>query len=189
MLPWTLFFLANFLWESSHSLKLTEFYVPRSPRGTTDEVHMNCKYDLEGEVLYDVKWYKDDMQFFRCMANGSVHDYQLEGVKLRSSSYAAIGSCPITLIGLTSRSGGTYKCEVTLDDPAFRMVSGVKVFKVVQSSRRTQEFNDVSSERIRSSPIKNQTNVPLLSSGGDRRLQPIITVYVVVFIVLLFCRL
>lgn len=29
------------------------------------EVLLKCAYDLEGDLLYSVKWYKDDIEFFR----------------------------------------------------------------------------------------------------------------------------
>lgn len=64
-------------WPPLTPLTITHLYVPR---GAIHEAPMDCKYDLEGELLYDVKWYKDDMQFFRCLANGSVHEFPLDGV-------------------------------------------------------------------------------------------------------------
>lgn len=30
-----------------------------------DETVLTCKYDLEGEELYSVKWYKDGNEFYR----------------------------------------------------------------------------------------------------------------------------
>lgn len=30
-----------------------------------DTVTLQCKYDLEGELLYTVKWYKGQKEFFR----------------------------------------------------------------------------------------------------------------------------
>lgn len=32
-------------------------------RNTT--VRLGCKYDLDGDVLYSVKWYKDGNEFYR----------------------------------------------------------------------------------------------------------------------------
>lgn len=125
---------------------------------------MDCKYDLEGELLYDVKWYKDDMQFFRCLANGSVHEFPLDGVSktfttpsnplnpliqitLDYSPRASVGSCHFTLTGLTGSSGGRYKCEVSLDAPTFRTVAQTVDFRVSQPSKRVQDRNnDVSTD-------------------------------------------
>ncbi|KAJ8919761.1 hypothetical protein NQ315_006290 [Exocentrus adspersus] len=103
---------------AAHPLRITNFYVPRR---ATNQVDIDCKYDAGGEKLYDVKWYKDGEQFFRCAGDGSVNEYSVEGVMVRHSGYAAVGACPITLIALTSRSAGEYRCEVTLDITGFPM--------------------------------------------------------------------
>ena len=36
-----------------------------------DKVNLECIFDLEGEVLYSVKWYKGGKEFFRLLS-----DYQ-----------------------------------------------------------------------------------------------------------------
>ncbi|KAH1000523.1 hypothetical protein HUJ05_009657, partial [Dendroctonus ponderosae] len=135
------------LWNDAESLKITSLYVPR---GATDDAYIDCRYDLEGEPLYDVKWYKDDMQFFRCMADGSVHEFPVEGVYINYSNHATVGSCPINLTRLSSSSAGKYKCEVSLDAPTFRTVSETKILRFMQSERRTQVKNDISSQNMKS---------------------------------------
>ncbi|CAG9761316.1 unnamed protein product [Ceutorhynchus assimilis] len=144
---------------------------------------MNCKYDLEGEPLYDVKWYKDDKQFFGCKADGSVQEFPLDGVSTYHSNYAAIGSCPINLTKLSRNSGGKYKCEVSLDAPTFRTVSETRTFNFIQYSKRTQELKDISTEKIRSS-FQNQT-----SSSSNGQMNSICTIlhgYLLVIFMLLF---
>lgn len=32
-----------------------------------EELELDCHFDMEGEELYAVKWYKDDQEFFRCI--------------------------------------------------------------------------------------------------------------------------
>ena len=32
-----------------------------------DDILLQCIFDLEGEKLYSVKWYKDEQEFFRCI--------------------------------------------------------------------------------------------------------------------------
>lgn len=45
-------------------LRLVDMKVPSyTIRG--QPVRMECHYDLEGEALYSVKWFKDDKEFFR----------------------------------------------------------------------------------------------------------------------------
>lgn len=79
---------------------------------------LDCRYDLEGGTLYDVKWYKDNDQFFRCIP-GQSHEYPQDGVKIYYDRYPSIGSCSFRLIALNSKSEGEYKCEVTAEGPAF----------------------------------------------------------------------
>ena len=33
-----------------------------------DDASLKCLYDLEGEQLYSVKWYKDGHEIFRCVS-------------------------------------------------------------------------------------------------------------------------
>jgi len=45
-------------------LRLADFRVPgHTIRG--QPVRLECHYDLEGEALYSVKWYKDGKEFYR----------------------------------------------------------------------------------------------------------------------------
>lgn len=46
------------------ALRITKFHVPKQATlGST--VRFECQYNLEGEHLYDVKWYKDYREFYR----------------------------------------------------------------------------------------------------------------------------
>lgn len=56
------------------------------PLGASHEAPLDCRYDLEGSFLYDVKWYKDGQQFFRCQPNGSVQVYPANGVRVNICS-------------------------------------------------------------------------------------------------------
>ena len=45
-------------------------------------VRLECHYDLEGEALYSVKWYKDGREFFRFLPGDDPPEqiFQLAGV-------------------------------------------------------------------------------------------------------------
>lgn len=112
------------------AVRITSLDVPRT---AWQEVTLNCRYDLdEGEKLYNVKWYKDDKEFFRCFADGTVQDFPLSDIRIYGGSTAHKGSCHFDLTALTERSGGDYKCEVSLDWPTFRTVSQAKRLRIVQ---------------------------------------------------------
>lgn len=46
------------------SLKNVEVTIPPAVR-IGDTVTLQCRYDLEGEPLYTVKWYKGTREFYR----------------------------------------------------------------------------------------------------------------------------
>lgn len=100
---------------------------------------MDCRYDLEGGKLYDVKWYKDGDQFYRCLENGSVYEYPVEGVKIYHTGSATTGSCPLVVTNLTPKSAGEYKCEVSLDEVGnFKLVSMTARLRFLETLKRVQ---------------------------------------------------
>ncbi|XKL63713.1 hypothetical protein PGB90_006077 [Kerria lacca] len=53
-------------------LKLTELKIDKhTVRGNT--TILECKFDLEGETLYAVKWYKDGNEFYRYLPKDTPH--------------------------------------------------------------------------------------------------------------------
>ena len=61
------FFLQIFkcsLFPAVHCVRLLHLGVP-SFRFRGDDAALKCRYDLEGEQLYSVKWYKDGHEIFR----------------------------------------------------------------------------------------------------------------------------
>lgn len=50
--------------EPTESLRLTEVRIPNHViRNNT--VRLECHFDMNGEALYSVKWYKDGYEFYR----------------------------------------------------------------------------------------------------------------------------
>lgn len=56
--------LRNFLLLVIHSLRDVRVLVPEAVK-RYDTVELNCHYDLEGDSLYSVKWYKGRREFYR----------------------------------------------------------------------------------------------------------------------------
>ncbi|CAH2108111.1 unnamed protein product [Euphydryas editha] len=86
---------------------------------------LGCQFDLEGDDLYSVNWYKDDREFYRYVPSNSepTSYFHIPGVFVdvsRSSSMV------VTLEHLTSDSGGRYKCEVSGEAPYFVTASDEK---------------------------------------------------------------
>lgn len=110
------------------------------PLGASHEAPLDCLYDLESRPLYDVKWYKDGQQFFRCHPNGTVQEYPVEGIKMFYDKMVRVGTCPLTLTGLTSKSAGEYKCEVTVEGPPFANDVKSSRFRLIEPSPR-RDYN------------------------------------------------
>ncbi|XP_064469312.1 uncharacterized protein LOC135383972 isoform X2 [Ornithodoros turicata] len=93
------------------------------------EAQLKCAYDLEGDLLYSVKWYKDDIEFFRYVPSDRPPGqyFQVNGIRvdmLRSHN----GS--VVIRGMDATSEGSYKCEVSADAPSFRTIFAEKMIRV-----------------------------------------------------------
>ncbi|KAF5272925.1 hypothetical protein FQR65_LT04854 [Abscondita terminalis] len=101
------------------AIRITRFVVPASATfGSL--VDLDCAYDLENDHLYDVKWYKDGDEFFRCKSDGQVHAFEVEGIDLYKDRKATLGSCPVTITIVNSKTAGKYLCEVSSEAPEFK---------------------------------------------------------------------
>jgi len=69
---------------------MTEIRIPKHIMRHEDAV-LGCKFDLDGESLYSVKWYKDGFEFYRYvprdMPPGQV--FPLPGVDVEVSEHSA----------------------------------------------------------------------------------------------------
>ncbi|XP_018055539.1 PREDICTED: uncharacterized protein LOC108691986 [Atta colombica] len=91
--------------------------------GTT--VNMSCKYDLQSDTLYTVKWYKQGAEFFRYVPKemppiGVFGELGARVVTNRSDAHRVV------LKDVQPNHTGKYRCEVSGDSPSFNtvMVSG-----------------------------------------------------------------
>ena len=48
------------------------------------EAKLQCDFDMEGDMLYSVKWYKDDLEFYRWVPNDTprLQTFNQKGVKV-----------------------------------------------------------------------------------------------------------
>ena len=58
----------NFYFSGIVSLSLNTIDVP-AHRVVGDKAELICQFDMEGDTLYSVKWYKDDREFYRFVPN------------------------------------------------------------------------------------------------------------------------
>ena len=83
---------------------------------------LSCDYDLQGQQLYAIKWYKNGHEFYRFVpANPDpMTVYARSGVNV---DRARSNDKEILLTDLTLESTGRYRCEVSTEGPSFATVS------------------------------------------------------------------
>ncbi|KAH8278033.1 hypothetical protein KR026_003763 [Drosophila bipectinata] len=110
------------LLETAECLTMTEIKIPKHIMRHEDAV-LGCKFDLDGESLYSVKWYKDGFEFYRYvprdMPPGQVFPLPGVDVELQNSTEYAV-----VLRSVSLQSTGRYRCEVSGEAPSFQTVSG-----------------------------------------------------------------
>ncbi|KAJ8937283.1 hypothetical protein NQ318_006164, partial [Aromia moschata] len=99
------------------ALKDVSVTVPQAAR-IMDTVTLQCRYDLEGEPLYTVKWYKGAKEFYRYIPKElpSTQVFPLPGINVDLSK-----STPteVVLRNVQPEVTGRYRCEVSSDAPNF----------------------------------------------------------------------
>uniref|UniRef100_A0A182SIB4 Ig-like domain-containing protein n=1 Tax=Anopheles maculatus TaxID=74869 RepID=A0A182SIB4_9DIPT len=102
------------------AIKLIEIRVPKhAVQGHS--VKLECLYDMEGEALYSVKWYKDGSEFYRYVPRDDPpgQTFPIEGitVNVRNST-----NSHVMLESVNLSSSGKYRCEVSAEAPSFQTV-------------------------------------------------------------------
>ncbi|XP_042885680.1 cell adhesion molecule 1-like [Penaeus japonicus] len=106
---------------SVEALRLKSVTVP-SHQITGASVELECNYELEDDVLYSVKWYRGENEFFRYVPADS-HPMQVFDLPGVSVDTALSDSRKVTLRTVSLQSSGKYKCEVSADMPSFHTES------------------------------------------------------------------
>lgn len=98
-------------------LKDVRVSVPAAIR-RGDNANLICDYDMEGDTLYSVKWYKGKREFFRYRPkeNPSLKTFPVLGITVERSQ--SNGSY-LTLTAVEPTMSGRYTCEVSADAPSF----------------------------------------------------------------------
>ncbi|ENN79473.1 hypothetical protein YQE_04117, partial [Dendroctonus ponderosae] len=71
--------------SSSMSLRAMHLNVPRAVR-VGHSVTLGCQYDLEGAALYSVKWYRDQVEFYRFVPKEEppIRVFPIDGIRVDS---------------------------------------------------------------------------------------------------------
>ncbi|XP_076032040.1 cell adhesion molecule 1-like [Oratosquilla oratoria] len=80
--------------------------------------NLTCNYNLQGAVLYSLKWYKGDEQFFQYIpANEEpISTFGVHGIEINKKNS---DMRTVQLQRLEVPSSGSYKCEVITEGPMF----------------------------------------------------------------------
>lgn len=100
------------------SLKMESFTVPR-PLILGQRATLNCRYNLEGEPLYLVKWYHDGREFYRHMPRLDEWTpvFPVTGISIISHKTSTSLSTVVLRVGM--QTGGVFRCEVSSEAPHF----------------------------------------------------------------------
>ncbi|KOX75622.1 hypothetical protein WN51_12811 [Melipona quadrifasciata] len=107
--------------KETMALRMLELVVPQHVvRG--QNIKLECNFNLDGETLYSVKWYKDGNEFYRYVPQDRppVLVFQLPGVtaNIHNSTERSV-----VLYSVNLMSTGRYRCEVSAEAPSFQTVS------------------------------------------------------------------
>ncbi|RWS26542.1 uncharacterized protein B4U80_00272, partial [Leptotrombidium deliense] len=119
------------------ALRITNLSIPHSIH-SGESIWINCSYDLETDQLYSIKWYKNDIEFYRYLPSDvpNAQTYESSGIYadlLRSS----FGNVYLTKSDLNTE--GVFRCEVSAEAPSFQTVKKEKELKVYCKYQRYSE--------------------------------------------------
>ncbi|EDX05299.1 GD21879 [Drosophila simulans] len=112
-----LFFIGTLKDFRVAGLRLTEVRIPMYViKGTAAQ--LECLYDLDGEALYSVKWYKDGNEFYRYVPRDMppAQTFLLPGVNVDVSTPRRRKT---ECANKTSSEAGTLRCALLSIDPHF----------------------------------------------------------------------
>lgn len=102
----------------SSPLHIKNIIVPKFTQ-VGENVMLKCDYDLQHDILYSIKWYKDNQEFYRYVPMD-------EPPKQRFSVIGADTRLELSdkehvhLHNISLASAGLYTCEVSTEAPRFR---------------------------------------------------------------------
>ncbi|XP_075150368.1 uncharacterized protein LOC142224479 [Haematobia irritans] len=93
---------------------------------------LKCLYDLEGDSLYSVKWYKGRREFYSFTPKESpaMKVFQFTGIGVRVDRTQSNES-QLVLESVNAAATGKYSCEVSADAPSFHTLIGAGEMEIV----------------------------------------------------------
>ncbi|KAK2581478.1 hypothetical protein KPH14_005144 [Odynerus spinipes] len=120
-------------------LRNTSIEVPPAvAAGST--VNMSCRYDLESDTLYTVKWYYKRQEFFRYVPKEDppIEMFGDVGAKVVANKSSANN---VIMKDVEPNNTGRYKCEVSADFPFFTTLMDSGYMHVASLPKGDPEVN------------------------------------------------
>jgi len=101
-------------------LRIRSIDVPKYAK-VGDNLLLSCNFLLGGDQLYSVKWYKDNMEFYRYVPKDYPHaqEFGVSGVRVALDKS---DDKTVEIISIALDTAGTYMCEVSSEAPRFKTV-------------------------------------------------------------------
>uniref|UniRef100_A0A1B6CGQ9 Ig-like domain-containing protein n=1 Tax=Clastoptera arizonana TaxID=38151 RepID=A0A1B6CGQ9_9HEMI len=117
LVPW---FLLSVLVSLTSGLRNVRARVPQAVR-RGDSAILFCDFDLEGDKLYSVKWYKGRHEFYRFTPREkpAMKVFPIPGLADLEVQTNASNAKQLTLRNVTLILSGRYSCEISADAPSF----------------------------------------------------------------------
>ncbi|XP_076373893.1 uncharacterized protein LOC143258591 isoform X4 [Tachypleus tridentatus] len=120
------------------TLRIVSLDIPKKVK-SGKEVKLTCLYDLEGDRLYSIKWYRDDKEFYRFVPKDAPQKqyFPLDGIIVDLSRS---DNMTVYIRDVQVSAGGIFECEVSADSPSFRTAALQKVMMVEASGTNSSYF-------------------------------------------------
>ncbi|CAK9795268.1 hypothetical protein ANTPLA_LOCUS306 [Anthophora plagiata] len=111
-----------------------------------DTVTLSCHYDLEGLPLYTIQWFLEDTEFYRYLPERDppYSTFDVDGIHVNVSKS---NTHDVTLMDVTRKLTGTYKCEVSAGSPSYHTDIKRARMEVVDAPK-TDPMIGIEKERI-----------------------------------------
>lgn len=138
-------FVWLFIVSGSKALKNVVVSIPQAVK-IFETITFHCNYDLEGEPLYTVKWYKGRKEFFRYIPKEFPNTvvFAVPGISIDVSKS---GPHEVVLKDVQLEATGRYYCEVSSDAPNFDTRDANKFMYVVDMPNENP-IMEISKENI-----------------------------------------
>lgn len=128
MSPFLLFLLLQGVPESIGIRLIDVTIPPHAIRG--QNARLTCKYDLEGDKLYSIKWYRNGHEFYRYIPSDDPKTTIFNGDGINVDTDQSTEE-EILLRSVDLDTTGQYRCEISGEAPLFQTAFREAVLAVV----------------------------------------------------------